>query len=372
MNEDTNIHSATAPQKGRQRNLGAAQSVEISGSVLRPASAERRGREKAAEPTVIGCKVRLARKPVCHDGICIIAAANEPYAGELICANCGRHCAWLSHKVVKFIEETQRRFGAPEIMPLGGGFAITIGTPLERSELGNRDYDLPDGARVEIVNSAHPPRLYLSRPFGALPTPNKKGKLCAAKTQAKLIAVGKTYREIADAVAFLSERYGKHNVHIMLKQRQEVPKLTHPEDDAAEPQEHETQSPSAAEQEVHMRASDMFPSKYLKSADVKSKPITATISHLTQELVGQGKDAEKKPILHFKDAKAMVLNKTNAVTLDAAFGDTDNWSGKKIRIHCVETAYGGRAIDGIRVKPLAVAKPAAEGASPEFNDEVGL
>jgi hypothetical protein len=317
--------------------------------------------------SVVGTKVRLARESLCCKGICIIAMAKEPYAGEFICADCGKHRAWMSHKVAKFIEETQARFGAPEV--------ITIGTAEERRELNNRDYELPDGARIEIVNPAYPPRLYLSRLYKALPTPNKKDKLSAAKTQAKVIAVGKTYREIADAVAFLSERYGKHNVHVILKQRMEAPKLkSENEDEHDTPsgaQEHETQSQSATEQEVHMRASDMFPGKYLKPGDVKDRPITATISHLTQELVGQGKDAENKYVVYFEGSvKPLILNKTNAVTIEQAFGDSDDWPGHKVRIVCVETSFGGKAIDGIRVKPIAGNAPAKPPVNPGIDDFV--
>src|SRR5262249_6475683 len=232
--EDTDICSAAAPQKGRQRNLGPTQGVEVSGSVLRPASAKRRGTERAKReiesPTVIGSKVRLAHKPVCCKGDCIIAMANEPYAGEFVCADCGKHRAWLSHKVAKFIEETQRRFGAPEV--------ITVGTAEERRELRNRDYELPDGVRVEIGNPAFLPRLYLSLPFGARPIPKGWAKLSAVKTQAKVIAVGKTYREIADAVAFHFERYGKSNTHLILRKSQEVPQLKTEDEDV---QEQETQ-----------------------------------------------------------------------------------------------------------------------------------
>ena len=32
--------------------------------------------------SVVGVKIRLARKPVCCKGICIIAMAKEPYAGD--------------------------------------------------------------------------------------------------------------------------------------------------------------------------------------------------------------------------------------------------------------------------------------------------
>jgi hypothetical protein len=285
-------------------------------------------------------KISLKDGSICCSDMCIVTPEG------LLCATCKKRVGTLSDTTRRFLAEIQKQFN---------------------------EYDLPDGVRVEVVNPAYQPRLYLSPRkwddkwvFGAHPVPNKNSKLSAAETQAKVIAVGKTYREIAGAVAFLSERYGKHNVHIILKQRQEAPAIKRLDDEGNET--HETQSQRNIGDDT-MRASDMFPSKYLKSSDVKDKPITATISHLTQELVGQGKDAEKKPILHFKDAKAMVLNKTNALALEAVFGDSDNWGEKKIRIHCVETTYGGRAIDGIRVKPLAAAKPAVD---PELNDEISL
>jgi hypothetical protein len=46
-----------------------------------------------------------------------------------------------------------------------------------------------------------------------------------------------------------------------------------------------------------MRTKDLFPSKYLSSADVKAKQIVATISHMKQETVGQGADQKLKPVL---------------------------------------------------------------------------
>jgi hypothetical protein len=40
-----------------------------------------------------------------------------------------------------------------------------------------------------------------------------------------------------------------------------------------------------------MRKEQAFPGKFLRSADVKTKPIVATISHMGIELVGQGADS---------------------------------------------------------------------------------
>ena len=115
-----------------------------------------------------------------------------------------------------------------------------------------------------------------------------------------------------------------------------------------------------------MRAKDMFPSKYLKAADVKAKPIVAVISHLAQEMVGQGPDQKEKHVLYFEDQKPLVLNRTNWDTLEGAFGDSDDWPGQKVKIRCARTQYQGKATDGIRLEAI-VPKPAIKD---DLNDEI--
>jgi hypothetical protein len=117
-----------------------------------------------------------------------------------------------------------------------------------------------------------------------------------------------------------------------------------------------------------MRATEAFPAKYLKSSDVKERPIIATISHLAQEVVGKGQDAEKKHVLHFEEGKPMVLNRTNWDALEEAFGDSDDWPGHKVKIKCARTQFQGKATDGIRLDPI-VPKPAPKG---DLNDEISL
>jgi hypothetical protein len=114
-----------------------------------------------------------------------------------------------------------------------------------------------------------------------------------------------------------------------------------------------------------MRTSDVFQSKYLKSADVKAKPMVATISYVVQEAVGE--DKKTKPVIFFETGKPMVCNRTNFETLEEAFGDSDDWSGKKVKIFCALTQYQGRRMDGIRVAPI-VPKPAPK--DDDLNDEV--
>jgi hypothetical protein len=117
-----------------------------------------------------------------------------------------------------------------------------------------------------------------------------------------------------------------------------------------------------------MRSSDAFPSKYLKSSDVKAKQLVATISHLEMQLVGQGPDQKEKPVLHLEGEKPIVLNRTNFETIEDAFGDTDEWSGHKVKVYCAPTRFQGTAVDGIRIAPI-VPKPAVEA---DLNDKISF
>jgi hypothetical protein len=115
-----------------------------------------------------------------------------------------------------------------------------------------------------------------------------------------------------------------------------------------------------------MRTSDLFPSKYLKAEDAKAQPIVATISYMKQELVGQGQDQKKKPVLYLEDQKPIVLNKTNTEVLEEAFGDSDDWPGHKIKVRCVKVDFGGKRVDGLRIEPI-VPKPALKD---DLEDEI--
>jgi hypothetical protein len=115
-----------------------------------------------------------------------------------------------------------------------------------------------------------------------------------------------------------------------------------------------------------MKSSEAFPSKYLKSADVKAKPLVAVISYLAFESVGQ--DKRQKPVLYFETGKPIVVNRTNFETLEDVFGDSDNWPGHKVKVYCAPTSFQGKRVDGIRVEPI-VPKPTLKD---EMNDEVAI
>jgi hypothetical protein len=110
-----------------------------------------------------------------------------------------------------------------------------------------------------------------------------------------------------------------------------------------------------------MRTSDVFKSKYLKSADVKAKPLVAVISYLAFESVGQ--DKQQKPVLYFETGKPIVVNRTNFETIEDAFGDSDSWPGHKVRVFCAPTSFQGKRVDGIRVEPIVV--------KPSLKEELG-
>lgn len=102
-----------------------------------------------------------------------------------------------------------------------------------------------------------------------------------------------------------------------------------------------------------MKMHEMFPSNFLKAADLGDEDVCMTISKVTMEKLGQGQDAEVKPIIHFRETeKQFVLNKTNATTIIKIAGsdDTDDWIDKKITLYATEVAFGAEMVLSIRVR----------------------
>jgi len=103
-----------------------------------------------------------------------------------------------------------------------------------------------------------------------------------------------------------------------------------------------------------MKILSCFPSKYLKAADIGDRKITAIMEYVALEDIGE---PDPKPILYFKNcAKGMVLNKTNAKAILAAYGDeTDNWRGKSVILFAAMVDYRGDTVEALRVKIPAAA-----------------
>jgi hypothetical protein len=102
-------------------------------------------------------------------------------------------------------------------------------------------------------------------------------------------------------------------------------------------------------------ARTLFPSKYLKAADLKGKEHTVAISHLeTEEMEGKN-GMETKPVLYFQGReKGLVLNRTNNDALMSLFGfETDEWRGGEIILFSMRVSGPNGMTDGIRLRGAA-------------------
>lgn len=108
-----------------------------------------------------------------------------------------------------------------------------------------------------------------------------------------------------------------------------------------------------------MKISRLFPSKYVKSADLNGKTVTLTIAKLVIEEMGHGAEKERKPVLYFQKAtKGLVLNRTNAMTVVALYGDeSDDWVGKRISIYPTRIRAFGAMQETIRIREEIPAEP---------------
>lgn len=116
-----------------------------------------------------------------------------------------------------------------------------------------------------------------------------------------------------------------------------------------------------------MLISQAFPSKYIKSEDIKAagRPVPVVIDRVEMETIGQGNEQEEKPVLYFRNkSKGMVLNVTNGNTIKDAYGDdTDSWLGQPIELYVARVSYAGKMMDGLRVQlPSVQRQPAARPA----------
>jgi len=121
-----------------------------------------------------------------------------------------------------------------------------------------------------------------------------------------------------------------------------------------------------------MKSSDVFPSTYLKAADIAGHEPVVTISKV--EMTDLGDD--RKPVAYFagKD-KGLVLNKTNFAAIEEITGeaDTDDWTGHKIKLFVAKVEYQGKRVPAIRVDAPDVApkpKPTPEPVDAPDDDEI--
>jgi hypothetical protein len=130
-----------------------------------------------------------------------------------------------------------------------------------------------------------------------------------------------------------------------------------------------------------VKMNDLFPSKYLRAADLEGKSRVVTIEKVSHEDFKDDGVTVKKTVVHFKrngtNTAPLVVNKANWKMLVAITGaeDDDDWGGYRIELRSEKVnSPGGRIVDSIRVHeaPEPAPKTAKAKAAPEFNDEVGF
>lgn len=119
-----------------------------------------------------------------------------------------------------------------------------------------------------------------------------------------------------------------------------------------------------AEERIHYKL--LFPSKYLKAADLRERDVTVTIRRVVQRATIEGENGRKevKPTAYFVETqaaaqrsgteeKALILNVTNCNTIAALHGPYPvEWVGKRITLYPAKAQFGGKEVDAVRVRPV--------------------
>jgi hypothetical protein len=98
-----------------------------------------------------------------------------------------------------------------------------------------------------------------------------------------------------------------------------------------------------------MKTSDAFPSRFMRVADLGGKEVTATISSVEMEKVGD----DQKLVVYFKSQlKPLVLNKTNTTSIEEISGtdETDDWTNVRIVLFPSTVFFNGSKVPCVRVK----------------------
>src|SRR5262249_52811200 len=125
---------------------------------------------------------------------------------------------------------------------------------------------------------------------------------------------------------------------------------------------------------------DVFPSRFLKCADLNGKSAVLTIKSASLEKLKNGNgEEETKTVIYFEKAKkGLILNRTNWDKIAELTGedDSDNWPGSRVEVFPATTEMRGKTVDCIRVRApaqqeLPKPKPApAPTPASEMDDEI--
>ena len=115
-----------------------------------------------------------------------------------------------------------------------------------------------------------------------------------------------------------------------------------------------------------MNVHSVFPSQYLKAADLGAAEPVVTIARVALEAIGRDKD--HKLVIYFEGkSKGLVANKTIAKKLAELVGspETEDWLGHPIRLYTTTADFAGESFEVIRVKAAIPSQPAAPPPAPK-------
>lgn len=126
---------------------------------------------------------------------------------------------------------------------------------------------------------------------------------------------------------------------------------------------------------------DVYPTDYLGSHDLVGgkQPILTFSKFERKDVVAPGGLKNECIVMHFaeKDYRPMVINKTNAKTIELIYktANPNEWVGKQVQIYVDPNArqFGGGTGNALRIKPMkpkAVPKDAAAKELSEWNAKV--
>lgn len=98
---------------------------------------------------------------------------------------------------------------------------------------------------------------------------------------------------------------------------------------------------------------DLYGTRFLSASELKA-PATATIDRIDEELFARpGEPTRTKKVIYVRGGKkGIVINKTNASNLAAAFGKNFSaWVGKRITVKAELTTFAGKSTLGLRLYP---------------------
>ena len=117
-----------------------------------------------------------------------------------------------------------------------------------------------------------------------------------------------------------------------------------------------------------MLVDSLYPSRFLRCADLNGRPMRVTIEGLKKDDIG----GEAKVVLSFTDGtKALILNKTNAKSIAKAIGpETSTWRGKSIILVPAQVDFSGDIVDAIRIRAASREEPEPPPSeAPDFEDD---